>query len=626
MSAALESGAATTPGADVPVTTRPRAVVGGLVVLVAVALMVKVWAMRQWSWFQDDWAYVELAASMSFGDFVLMDYNGHFMPLQFALAWWVTVVAPLEYSVALIVLGILVCGSTITWAALFVRIFGWKPQILLPAAILLLTPLLLPSTLWWASGLQAYALQWGMALVLLGGHEYLRRGSPWILAGTCAAYLAALAMWQKSLLIAIVVAFLAVGLPGYPSGGVLRRRRGWLLGSVAAVSALWAAIFLVVPRGTGDAGVGLPGVEPFIGFALTAGLGLVLPGLAGGPWAPLDNLQSGYPPVATVVQWLLAVSALALAVFTVLYRRRGAWIIAMPLAYAAVEWGLVVGSQRFQTLGQYAAFDTRYSADLVPVMALALAYAITATRGESNGEAPPAWRSERVADATSPEGRRVPLLRALTVLVACAVSVSCLVSWSRGMDALSVRSPRPWVDQVLASAQAVAPANIFDSNAPDNVIMSAYFPERARLSAMLAPLGMNLTFDGMTSRLLVADAGGSLVPSELDLRAVAPPGPVPDCGYLVDRDVWTFVPLGTELYAWNWGVRVSYFGESGSTIEVAAPSDTTSAALAPGLETVTGVLVTAADTLALRQVDGDSPVCVTELAVGLVEPRSEPGP
>lgn len=616
MSAAVGSASTSSDEVRKAADPRHRALIGSMVLLVVVSLLVRLWAMRQWSWFQDDWAYVELAARVPLVDFALMDYNGHFMPLQFALVWAITAIAPLQYSLALVVLAILVCGSTLTWVAVLVRIFGWKSQILLPATILLLTPLLLPSTLWWASGLQAYSLQWGMGLVVLGGHEYLRRGSPWILAGTVAAYVLALAMWQKSLLIAIVLAFLAVGLPGYAR---VTRRRAWLLGAAVAASAAWAALFLVVPQGAGDAGVGLPAVEPFIGFGFTAAMGLLLPGLAGGPWAALDNLQSGFPVVATLVQWLLVLAALALAVTTVLYRRRGLWIVAMPLVYAAVEWGLVVGSARFDTLGQYAAFDTRYSADLVPVVTLALAYALSATRAESSGEAPPAWRS-------LPDGLAVRVLRALAVGVACAIGLSCLVSWSRAMDGLSMRSPRPWVDQLLVSAERAAPANVFDSNAPDNVVMSAYFPEQARLSAMLAPLGLELAFDGMTRRLLVADERGVLTDAELEPRAVAAAGPVPGCGYLVDRDVWTFVPLGTELYAWNWGVRITYFGEEPATIEVAAPSDVTSADLAPGLESVTGVLVTEADTLALRQVSGTAPVCVTEIVVGLVEPATGGAP
>ena len=591
--------------------------------VVAGGIFLRLWAARQWSWFQDDWRYVELTQDMGFLDYVFQNYNGHLMPLQFAATWLITAIAPLDFGYALIVSLLLMAASAITWAALLIRIFGRRPQVILGLALLLFTPTLFPATLWWASAMQTYGLQWGMGATLLLLVAYLEDGGKLRLAGLVGVYLAALGLWEKSLLIMIPVAFVALALPGVDRAKLAVRQRLMVaLALLTGVSGIYVVAYLVATATVvpGQASLGVPSVDALLGFGLGAGLGLLLPGFLGGPWTGIENLQSSFPVVPTWLQLFTGAMALAVAGASLVLRRR-AWVpIAMSLTYLFVMWAVVTGSSRYSSLGQFASLDTRYSADAIPVLVLGLVYLVTATtaersyKGISGAQAwtfpiPIAWRRGFLACVS---------------VVAAATIVSSLYSWSVLMDRLAFWSPRPWVDTMLAAAPAQGSAVVFDSVGPPNVIVPAFFPEDARLSRMLSALDLPLRFDEPTDGLLVADSFGSLVPARVSEGVRTEPTGDRVCGYRVTSTSPTRPPLTGTLEAWNWGLTVAYLAEESGTLTIEVGAQRQVLRTVPGAHQMTSVVTSPIEDLTLTVPEGYPDVCVQAVAFGFVVPADAP--
>ncbi|HYH71754.1 MAG TPA: hypothetical protein VD764_00950, partial [Nocardioides sp.] len=179
----------------------------GLLVLVLVTGAWRWWTISHWSWFADDWIYLDQTQSMGFLEYVFQGYNSHLMPGQFLLTWILTEAAPLDYGWAALVLTLLAVGSVVAWAAAFREIFGERTQLLLPLSFIALSPLLLMPIVWWASGIQVLPLQLSMGLSVLFLARYLLRGRrrrdlAWLML----SYGLGLFFWQKALLIMIPLA------------------------------------------------------------------------------------------------------------------------------------------------------------------------------------------------------------------------------------------------------------------------------------------------------------------------------------------------------------------------------------------------------------------------------------
>ena len=588
----------------------------GLVATNLLSACLHVWAIMQWSWFQDDWLYVQRAASWPLVDYLLMNYNGHAMPLKFLLVWILTAVAPLEFAPAGAVLALLIITSAVCWTALLVRIFGLKVQVLFVVTALILSPLFISPTLWWAAGIQTYSMQLGMALAIWGALAYVRsqrRSMYWLSLG---AYIMAVLAWEKALLIAIPVAFVVVLLPGIDRSlrSTWQRMRRIVLGYVIAGSVL-VVVFLWITRTpvAGQADLSIPPVGMLLSFAFTAGVGLTIPALVGGPWAGIPGLTSVYPAIPMFWEWLFAAATSVVIAWGVVFRRGGWAAVAMAATYGVVSWGLVVGSSRYESLGEYAALDPRYSADVAAVVILAVTYLITSTVDES--KAGTAWRY-RIPRAV-PRSAQVGL-----GLGTALVTVSSLATWSSMMTGLIPLSPRPWVDNLTSSARDIGRATVFNSNAPINVLYPYYYPDEGRLNAMLAPLDLPLSFDEPAETYYAANADGAIVPARIDPRAVSVPGGIEDCGYLVSSSPWTFIPMDSQLYAWNWGLRLSYYSNESPVFEVRVADDSFTVEVPAGVGDVDSVIVSRVDVVAIRTLNGAT-ACVPSVNVGLVEPAQQ---
>ncbi|MBL0004564.1 MAG: hypothetical protein IPP00_11445 [Actinomycetales bacterium] len=591
---------------------------GALAILV-VTLVWRAWTVSAWSWIQDDWIYQIEAQRMPLGDYLTQNYNQHFMPGQFLLAWASTTLAPLDYTWAVVVTVGLSVLSVLAWALALAEVFGENSRALLALALVALSPIFLPTSLWWAASIQVLPLQLAMALVILFLCRYLRRPGPRPLIGLGVSYALGLFFWQKALLL-VIPAFFLVLLLG--SGSTRARlRAAWRpLGLLATLTVLYLPAYLLVLAKPGSAGMGVDrtfsprGLGESLSFFFTGLFNIVLPSLVGGPWGAADNTTSIYDPVPAVLWLPMLALAVCGAILVVRFRHRGGWLIAMVLTYAVVSWGLVLFSSRYQSIGVLSVREARYSADLLPVAFFALTFAFTRSRIEVTTGTPAVRRP-----LPQPLAGRVD---ALVGVLTLAVSLSALAGNGAEWQRIEPHSPRPWVDTIIGDATAVGPRSVYNSVAPDSVIHPGFFPTYAHLNVMLAPLGLPLTFDAPARQVLIARGDGHLVNAAVEDLVQVPTGPVSDCGYLVKPGETAYVPVTNRLFAWTWFVQIDYFSERGGDAVLRADTKSWTVHLEPGLNQVQLPIVDSVSALAVTGAADAGASCVTKIQVGNIRETS----
>ena len=177
----------------------------GSLVLICVATTWHAWVAAQVVWLPDDWIYLVRVDTYSFADYVLQDYNGHAMPLQFAFLWLLTTLFPMSFAAQAVVIAAATAAGIAAWSAAFAEIFGPRLRLLLPLSVIALTPISLFSAGFWASAIQLFPLQafMGMAVFYAARAGRGVPGAGWRLLAT---YALALLWWEKSLLMVVPVA------------------------------------------------------------------------------------------------------------------------------------------------------------------------------------------------------------------------------------------------------------------------------------------------------------------------------------------------------------------------------------------------------------------------------------
>ena len=583
----------------------------GLAVLLSMTLFWRVWTTSSWSWFQDDWVYLEKTQAMDFWSYIFQSYNQHLMPGQFSYVWLVAHVAPLNYSWAAGFVTVCALLSVLVWALALVEIFGERFRLLVPLVLLSLSPIFLPTSLWWAAGIQIFPLQLFMGLSVLFISRWLRLGCRRDLVLLGISFAAGLFFWEKALLIVVPAVF--AGLLVTEGRMVSRMRRVALPAAVlGVVSGVYVVLYLLATRHSGPS----KGIEANLLLGRSAGdtlrfygagiIDLGLPALAGGPWGGLPSVQSSYGEQLPSQGLFMLAAGLVLGALVLAYRRDAVLAIAMTVLYATVTWGLLLASFRYDLLGNYAVHDARYAADIVPVAALTLAYVLMPTRGQR---------------ATSSAWRRVPpvALTARSRLISSALLAGLTVSalYGNGLtwETLQPQSPKPWVTNLVGDAKAVGASSVLDVYAPNNVSAANFFPESSRISRMLKPLGVPLEFNAPASRLLNVAPDGHLVESSIANSANIPEGPIKGCGYLVRSSARTVVPVQNALYSWVWGLRMEYYSQQGGVMNVTTDTRELNVPVPAGLSQVELAISDSVSSLRLSMVGESGNVCATKITV-----------
>ncbi len=585
----------------------------GVEVVILTAVVWRLWTLSGWGFFQDDIIYMERAAQMPFWQFITQNYNGHAMPAQFAIAYAMAHLAPLNYDPAALSVVLFMTSAVIAWVLCLRELFGERLRLVIPIAILAFSPIFMPVSLWWASAMQIYPMLTFMGLTVLFAARFARRQAWADLFLVNLSLALGLLFWEKSLLTtmpSLFVALLVTQALGRRTWISLR----WLVLTQAAVSTVYLICYLLIraqpdqsntailqPRGLGDA----------VSFFGTGLVDILVPALFGGPWSLLENAQSTFPSTEGLSSLVVLAAVIITLVMGYRLRRRGGVAIAMVVCQAVVSWGLVLTSSRFSVMGAFAAKDGRYSADILAVGLVAALFLVTPLRTETDS----GWTS-----ANLPTRR---WLAAAAKMVSVLILVSLVMMNGRLWDKIAPTSPGPWLRNFVTDARNAGDRSVYDSLAPSNVIASAFFLDDGRLSHLVVPLDLPLQFNKPADVLLVADDSGRLKEVQVSPDSVAvTPAPVADCGYLVKPGETALIPLTSPMFAWDWGVQLDYFTDTKGTLLVKSANRVTELTVRPGLNSQQFVLVDSVSMFAVSAPASSGAVCITDIKVGQMKPTN----
>src|SRR3984885_10426398 len=529
-------------------------------VLVGVQLLIRgVLAFRGY-FYWDDLILVGRAGthSLLLPSFLFDDHDGHVMPAAFLVAGAITRLAPLNWvgpAVSLVLLQLL--ASLALLRSLYV-ILSWRPVLLIPLAFALFTPLGVPGFAWWAAALNSLPMLAALAWVCADAILVVRTHNQRYAVTGVLAYLVGLLFFEKAAAIpfvAFAIAALLCHVQGDRAALATVWRDGVRLWTVSlALTAAWIAVYLVVvnqQRWSWD----LRMTWDLLRRSVTHG---IVPGLARGPWAwdrwaPASPWAT--PPVAVrTLGWLVLVVALVLS----LIRKRRivpVWLTAAGYVVACQVPIYLMRSSRFTALEL--AQTLRYFPDLVVVLALLAAVGFCAPNRPSDG------RLQRWLDASTPRAVLTTAVGSLFVASSWYSTATFLTSWRDNPAQPYLQNAR----RGLAAAHAASNAALLDQEVDPLVLGRVAWPDNLA-GHMFALLRDRPEFGSSTTQLKTLDSQGRLIDAQVTwVRAMAP-GPLPQCGYLVQPDRPVEVGLDGPLLPADWTAEINYLANSDGSITV----------------------------------------------------------
>lgn len=567
--------------------------------ILLVTAVVRGWLLAGSYFNQDDFYMTGRAAESDLTlDYLTRDFAGHVNPLQQLTLWLVAHGAPYRWPV--LVVGILLVNLlavVLMWLILTRLLPGrWARVGLL--AVFAWTPLTLVSTLWWSASM----FLWPHVVCSLAAVWLLVR---WKQEGRPVRHLLAILLvtaigllWhERAVLIPPLVFGVAVALADRATGWrkvtAALRDHAWLWGSMVALLGgfLFAHSRLTeVVGGETDADKLLGVTWSFLGRS-------AVPGLAGGPWTGEVNGGAVVPAA-----WVTVVSLLLAALVLVLLLRGGGparrWALAVLLGYVAADTALLLSGRA--AFGSVIGLDPRYSADIPHAAVLCAALAL---RG-----GPAGLGLARLADLR----RRRLVVAGLVAAyaVAAGFGTALLVPHFQNKD------DRAFVEAYRGDLALDPTVVVFDELAPAELVLPLVGDD-SRFSHIFGPLPENPAFDEPSPRLRMIGPDGHLRPLVFDGTVDAPPGPDGDCGYEITgirKDVPFVLPVEGRL-----ALRVQYYTQAEATVTVEAGDWSDEFLARRGPNEVWLVLPDLPGTVPSVDLtsDGDEPVCVTDVAVGL---------
>jgi hypothetical protein len=529
------------------------------IAVITLQLGLLAWAAYPGSFLGDDLVRsTEAARSALDSRYLLSDVFGHLAPGYRLVFWLQAHAVPLDHGAATSLLLAVQAGTLLLAWRTFRLVLGDGYRALVPMVVYAVSPLALPSFLWWSSAVNLVPCHLAILAATRWHVLSLRTGSRRQAVYATAAVAAGLLFWEKTGLVLVELPLLTLLLlPGdlrTRLRALARRWRRWLL--------YWSpVVVLAVPYLSGryaapSAEVSLGTVVSFVGATVWHG---VLPAVIGGPvgWSPLGTYFSVAAPPAWV-SWagLVAVAAVAVVAWRRWGRRSAA--LAAYVAGAGVAGAVVTAYGRAGAFGLTVARDYRYLSDVLPVLAIAIGLALAGRPSTRPAPTGPATRVTPAA-ATTRYGRTVAAIACAAVLVLATTStIRYAEIWARnpvGTYLANVRAD-------LARPEGTSLPTLYDSVVPTLVLDPVYAPYN-HPSAVLAPLRRPPSYDDPYTDPQLVDEEGHVRPARFQVASSSAPGPDGECGWWAPDGSVT-VPLRSPVVRGYWTVVV-YFTTTAPT-------------------------------------------------------------
>ena len=580
--------------------------------MVVLHLLFRAWASLN-SWFYlDDYKLLFDARTSEFGlDYLLLPYNSNLMPGGRVLAWLVAESGPIDWLVASGLILILQAVAAIgAWWA-FLTIFGIRWGSLVPLVLYLTSAMALPVMMWWTAGVNQVPLQGAFFLALGCWVRFLRtpRVSWLALAVLAVAY--GLFFYVKAILILPVLVFLALAY--FARGGPVAR-------VLSVVRRYWHAVVagLVVGGGYGAyyiTHVTAPFTETTPSIVLRIAETMILrafgTAVVGGPWTwnsqPAPNSFADPPLWATTLAWLVIAAILMVGFVT---RRRTLRAVVLLLGFLAACLALLVNS-RGPVFGSIIGLEYRYLTDAACVAALVVGLIYLEIPG--------------AAECAEPRSRPLvkvpPALRSrvLALAVVAVVAVGGMVSSYRYVHVWHTQNASDaYLHNLAADLDRLGNVDLAEQEVPDAVYDQIFAPDN-RLSRLTPLLNRKVTYPETSDQLAMVDPDGHVHRAEIGPGTRSRPGPVEDCGWLIDEPTGAGVPLQGRAFDFVWWVKISYLSSASTPVTVTAGRSTISTSLRSGLHDLYVRVDGEFEAVDFSGLDPGVALCVDAIRVGTLE-------
>jgi len=584
--------------------------------MIALQLVYRSWALYSGWFYTDD--YLLLIDAQRQGlttDYLLNAYNSHLMPGSRVLIWLVGTSGPLNWGLAATVTLVVQVVASLAALWMLVSLFGRRWAVLAPLALYLTSAMTAQATLWWISSLNQISVQASFFLAVGAWVGYLRtRRLRWLFAAAGSVALGLL-FFQKILLVLPVLVFLAFVY--FASGGPAQRCRHlvriyWpallVMGGVAGTYVLYSMLEVRQPF-TDSRLVDLP--------VLTWNMvGTAVVGALGGPWR--WEWQPGGAWADTPTWLVIAAVAAAglLAAYSIVQRIRAGWAWVLLVGYL-LTGVLLVTTSRAPVFGADIGLAYRLQTDAICAVVLCLGLATLPLVGavhssELRRQSLPRWRPARpLARVLS---RRVPepWLAGAVVLVSLS-GLLCWTSYARNWHEHNVsESYLRTLDRELRDQGTT---DLVDDAVPEDVLPSALFSPDNKLSTMVGLLDREVAFPPSGSRLALVSSDGGLHEALVRPSASAPPGPNPNCGWLVEAPRLK-IPLPGRPENLGWWVRLGYLSNSADSVLVTLGDQRVPSRVVKGLSNLYVRASGEFDSVVVSGMAPDTKLCVDVVQVG----------
>ncbi|MDA0633964.1 hypothetical protein OUY22_11100 [Nonomuraea sp. MCN248] len=592
-------------------TGRGDMVLAAGLAMVAAALVWKFELIRRTYFRQDDFMFIArgLEQGLTWDYLMRIDW-GHLMPAPFAIHWAMGRLGVYNEVLAHAVTVCLLAAAGLAVLRLLRVLFGSRPAILLPLGFYLLTPMTLPSTVWWAVVVEILPFQTALAMALSSHVLYTRTqrfrhalaAAGWTVVG--------MAFFVKAPFIPVLALVLTLGWLNR-SG----TRRVWLLYAAVLVPytvIFFRQLFTTVQLTNVTFEPALPSAEVAAGTAWKLLTGSLVPASLGGPWdwQPIgDDYALGAPPAA--LMWAACAAAAVAVALSVRHRRR-AWLAwTMLLGYVLLADVVPIWLGRASALGaDLAGFELRYVSSTAALVTVVIGLAFIPVAGEERPwlRPPPSWSRRAWAPA------------AAVVAAGSVWSVTAFGALPLG------RNVEGYVETArVALARAPSGSVVLDTYVPAKVAEPIFFYQYARVSTVLGPLAPHPVswterLSGPVGAPLMFDARGRL--NLVDLDGVTVPAGA-SCTPVGAGEV--VFPLPEPLPGDEWTVRVAYLNGAETTLVVRLGGSQAEVRAGRDLGVTYATVSGAGSELALRTIGGAG-ACVGEIKVGKPAPAENGTP